>query len=118
MSGNCSGPTDNAAILVRNRETGKTVQRIAKAETITSPEFQAWLAARNAAGSDVYVGMNPIKEVASGRTKENIKDIRHVYLDLDKNGNEALKRFEIQPKSRRQTSFSTRRPASIRSFGK
>ena len=45
---------DNAAILVRNRETGKTIQRIAKAETIASPEFQAWLAARSAAGSDVY----------------------------------------------------------------
>ena len=48
-------PTDNAAILVRNRGTGKTVQRITKAETIASPEFQAWLAGRSAAGSDVYV---------------------------------------------------------------
>jgi hypothetical protein len=83
-------PTDNVAMLVRNRGTGKTVQRIAKAETITSPEFQTWLAARSAAGSDVYVGMNPIKEAAYSRTKENIKDIRHVYLDLDRNGDEAL----------------------------
>jgi hypothetical protein len=83
-------PTDNAAILVRNRGTSKTVQRITKAETIASPEFQAWLAARSAAGSDVYVGMNPIKEGAYSRTKENIKNIRHVYLDLDKKGSEAL----------------------------
>jgi RepB DNA-primase from phage plasmid len=83
-------PTDNAAILARNRGTGKTVQRITKAETIAGPEFQAWLAARSAAGSDVYVGMNPIKDGAYGRTKENIKDIRHVYLDLDTKGNEAL----------------------------
>jgi RepB DNA-primase from phage plasmid len=83
-------PTDNAAILVRNRGTGKTVQRITNAETIASPEFQAWLAARSAAGSDIYVGMNPIKEAAYSRTKENIKDIRHVYLDLDRNGDEAL----------------------------
>jgi RepB DNA-primase from phage plasmid len=83
-------PDDNAAILVRNRGTGKTVQRITKAETIASPEFQAWLAARSAAGSDVYVGMNPIKEGAYSRTKENIKNIRHVYLDLDKKGDEAL----------------------------
>jgi hypothetical protein len=34
--------------------------------------------------------MNPIKDGAYSRTKENIKDIRHVYLDLDKKGNEAL----------------------------
>jgi hypothetical protein len=83
-------PTDNAAILVRDRGTGKTVQRITKSETIASPEFQAWLAARSAAGSDVYVGMNPIKDGAYSRTKENIKNIRHAYLDLDKNGDESL----------------------------
>ena len=83
-------PTDNAAILVRSRGTGKAVQRIAKSETIASPEFQAWLAARSAAGSDVYVGMNPIKDGAYSRTKENIKNIRHVYLDLDKNGDKSL----------------------------
>jgi hypothetical protein len=84
------GPDDNAAILVRNRGTGKTVQRITKAETIASPEFQAWLAGRSAAGSDVYVGMNPIKAGAFSRTKEDIKDIRHVYLDLDKRAGETL----------------------------
>jgi hypothetical protein len=43
-------PSDNAAILVRNRTSGKTVQRIAKAETVTGPEFQIRLpiAARKA----------------------------------------------------------------------
>jgi hypothetical protein len=34
--------------------------------------------------------MNPIKEGASSRTKRDIKDIRHVYLDLDRNGDQAL----------------------------
>jgi hypothetical protein len=83
-------PADNAAILVRNRSTGHTVQRIARAETIASPDFQTWLASQNAGGSDVFVGMNPIKDGAYSRTKGNIKDIRHVYLDLDRNGDEAL----------------------------
>lgn len=83
-------PSDNAAILVRNRATGHTVQRIAKAEVIASPGFQAWLADQNAAGSDVFIGMNPIKDGAYSRTKENIKHIRHVYLDLDRNGDEAV----------------------------
>jgi len=83
-------PGDNAAILVRNRRTGNTIQRITKAETIADPEFQAWLTAHNAAGSDVYVGMNPIKEGAYTRTKDNIKDIRHIYLDLDTRGDEVL----------------------------
>src|SRR5277367_4687097 len=77
-------PDDNAAILVRNRSTGHTVQRIAKAETIASPSFQTWLQSRNASGSDVFMGMNPTKDGAYNRTKENIKEIRHVYLDLDR----------------------------------
>ena len=62
-------PDDNVAILVRNRVTGRTVQRIAKAETIAGSEFQQWLAAQNASGSDAFIGMNPIKEGAYGRTK-------------------------------------------------
>lgn len=88
---------DNAAILVRNRGTGKTVQRIARAEAIASPEFQEWLAAQSAAGADVYVGMNPIKEGAYSRTKENIKDIRHAYLDLDRNGDASLEAIRNSP---------------------
>ena len=83
-------PTDNAAILVRNRSTGHTVQTIAKAETIVSPRFQSWLAGRSASGYDVFMGMNPIKDGAYTRTKQNIKDIRHVYLDLDRKGDESL----------------------------
>ena len=84
------GPEDNAAILLRNRSTGHTSQSIAKAEAIASPDFQSWLAAQNASGSDVFVGMNPIKDGAHSRTKASIKDIRHVYLDLDRNGDQAL----------------------------
>jgi hypothetical protein len=34
--------------------------------------------------------MNPIKDGAHSRTKGSIKDIRHVYLDLDRNGDQAL----------------------------
>jgi hypothetical protein len=90
-------PADNAAILVRNRATGHTVQRIAKAESIASPDFQTWLANQNATGSDVFMGMNPIKDGAHSRTKGSIKDIRHVYLDLDRKGDEALEAIRNSP---------------------
>lgn len=83
-------PTENVAILVRNRSTRQAVQTIAKAEAVANPEFQKWLSNQSAAGCDVYVGMNPIKDSAHSRTKDNIKDIRHVYLDLDRKGDEAL----------------------------
>src|SRR5437899_3254185 len=83
-------PPDNAAILVRNRSTGHTVQSISKAETIAGPGFQTWLTNQSSVGYDVFMGMNPIKDGAYARTKGNIKEIRHVYLDLDRKGDEAL----------------------------
>ncbi len=81
---------ENVAILVRNRSTGRTIQRIARSETISSPQFQNWLTNQIVAGSDIFVGMNPIKDGAFSRTKESIKQIRHVYLDLDRNGDASL----------------------------
>jgi hypothetical protein len=83
-------PAENVAVVVRSRATGKAIQRIARAETVAGPEFQTWLASQNAAGSDVFLGMNPIKDDAVSRIKANIKDIRTVYLDLDRNGEESL----------------------------
>jgi len=83
-------PTDNVAVLARNRRTGQTVQRITTAETVASPEFQSSLRRENSAGADIFIGMNPIKDGAYSRTKDNIREIRHVYLDLDSNGDQAL----------------------------
>ena len=45
--------TDWLAVVVRNRETGDTVQRITTAQHIASPEFQSWLRYKNAHGSDI-----------------------------------------------------------------
>jgi hypothetical protein len=38
----------------------------------------------------VFMGMNPIKDGALSRTKQNIQEIGHVYLDLDRNADQAL----------------------------
>jgi hypothetical protein len=83
-------PTHNVPVLLRNRARGQTLQRIASVETIASPEFQRWLAEQNRAGSDIFIGMNPLKDGASNRTKDNIKEVRHLYLDLDDDARAAL----------------------------
>src|SRR6202035_5144811 len=82
--------SDRIAILVLNRDFGETIQRITSAQKASSPEFQAWLRYKNVNGSDIYIGMNPLRQYASTRTKEDIASIRHVYLDLDQGGLEAL----------------------------
>lgn len=88
-------PTDNVAVLARNRRTGQTVQRITTVETVASPEFQSSLRRENSAGADIFIGMNPIKDGAYSRTKENIREIRHLYLDTD--GREAVESIHNSP---------------------
>jgi hypothetical protein len=82
--------SDRIAMLVLNRDFGETIQRITSTQKAASPEFQAWLRYKNANGSDIYMGMNPLRQDASTRTKEDIASVRHVYLDLDRGGPEAL----------------------------
>jgi hypothetical protein len=86
--------TDRIAVLVLNRDSSETIQRITSAQKASSPEFQAWLRYKNANGSDIYIGQNPLRKDASTRTKEDIESIRHVYLDLDHGGSEALESVE------------------------
>jgi hypothetical protein len=71
---------------VRNRVSGETIQRITTAQRISSSEFQAWLRYKNANGSDIYVSLNAFQDDARGRTKADLKHIRHLYLDLDEDG--------------------------------
>jgi hypothetical protein len=86
--------TERIAMLVLNRDFGETVQRITSVQKAASPEFQAWLRYKNANGADIYIGMNPLKKDAATRTKEDIESIKHVYIDLDHGGSEALEAIE------------------------
>jgi hypothetical protein len=81
---------DWLAVLIRNREDGDTAQRITTAQQVASPEFQAWLRHKNAQGSDIYLSLNTLNEHAHTRTKRDIKEIRHLYLDLDQEGRQKL----------------------------
>jgi hypothetical protein len=83
-------PSDNVAILVRHRHLGHSLQRITKAEIIAAPEFQSVLLEQNRAGADLFIGMNPIRDGAFNRTKQSLKEIRHVYLDIDRDGDHAI----------------------------
>jgi RepB DNA-primase N-terminal domain len=84
-------PEDRVAVLVRNRVREQTMQRILSAEDIVSPPFQDWLKEKNHAGADIFLGMNPLRACSFARTKESIREIRHVYLDLDEDAAASLR---------------------------
>lgn len=83
-------PNDHAAILVRNRIRKQTIQRILSVETIASKPFQHWLQQQNESGADIFIGMNPVREGSRSRTKEQIREVRHAYLDLDEEAGASL----------------------------
>jgi RepB DNA-primase from phage plasmid len=85
--------SDRIAVLVRSRKAGETIQRITTATNAASQDFQAWLRHKNV-NSDVYIGMNTLRHDAQSRTKEDIETIRHLYLDIDRNGPSALEAVE------------------------
>ena len=83
-------PDDQVAVLVRNRGREQTTQRILPADAIAGAPFQAWLKEQNEAGADIFIGMNPMKGGIRSRTKENVREVRHAYLDLDEDAGASL----------------------------
>jgi hypothetical protein len=83
-------PTDRLAVVLLNKRTNSVIQRVASAETMAAPDFQAWLKEHNARRCEVYISMNALHPSALGRTKRDVASIRHVYLDFDVNGTAAV----------------------------
>ena len=81
---------DRLAIVQIDRKTGEVTQRIRTAEEIAGPSYQAHLRAANASGKDIFISMNALAPDAGGRTKQDIVAIRHVFLDIDHGGREAV----------------------------
>src|SRR5580700_11464497 len=86
----CFAPGETIALLLRREAPSATIQRIVQLGTALAPRHLAWLAHENAAGANVYVGANPLRSHSRKRTKECIAAVRHLYLDLDTDGETRL----------------------------
>src|SRR5713101_8067403 len=86
----CFAPGETIALLLRREVPRATTQRIVQLETVLAPRYLAWLAHENAAGANVYVAANPLRSDSRKRTKECIVAVRHLYLDLDTDGEARL----------------------------
>jgi hypothetical protein len=59
-------------------------------EQATAPRYFAWLRYENHNGANVYVAANPLRSGSRKRTKECIAEVRHLYIDIDVNGQERI----------------------------
>lgn len=79
-------PDDWIAVLLKSHHTGGTAQRVGPMSLIANPKFQAWLRAENARRFSVFVSVNAIRPQRKARTRDAIGEIRHVFLDADRDG--------------------------------
>lgn len=83
----CFAPAETIALVLRRE---KTQQRIIPLERALAPRYLGWLAHENETGANIYVAANPLRSGSPKRTKESIVSVRHLYLDIDVDGEARL----------------------------
>jgi hypothetical protein len=86
----CFHPGETIALLLRKESPASTTQRIVTLEQAVEPRYLAWLRYENHNGANVYVAANPLLSGSRKRTKECIAKVRHLYIDIDVDGEERI----------------------------
>jgi len=86
----CFAPDETVALLLRRETPAGITQRVVRMERALEPRYLAWLAHENHTGANIYVAANPLLPGSRKRTKESIAAIRHLYLDIDEDGDARL----------------------------
>ncbi len=86
----CFAPGETVALFLRRENPAGILQRIVPLVGALAPRYLGWLAHENSAGANIYVAANPLRCGSRKRTKESIATVRHLYLDLDTDGEARL----------------------------
>jgi hypothetical protein len=86
----CFVPSETIALLLRTESPAKTIQRVVTLEQALAPRYLGWLAYQNHKGANIYVAANPLLSGSRKRTKECIASVRHLYIDIDEDGDARL----------------------------
>lgn len=86
----CFRPEETIALLLRRENPSATTQRVVRLEQVLAPRYLAWLRHESFSGANVYVAVNPLRPGSRKRTKDSIAYVRHLYLDIDVDGEERL----------------------------
>jgi len=82
----CFAPGESIALLLRRENPAGILQRIVPFERALASRYLGWMAHENSIGANIYVAANPLRSGSRKRTKECIAAVRHLYLDLDTDG--------------------------------
>jgi hypothetical protein len=82
----CFAPGETIALLLRRESAERPAQRIVRLEQAITPGYLRWLTHENHSGANIYVAANPLRSGSRRRTKESIASVRHLYIDIDSDG--------------------------------
>ncbi len=86
--------SETIALLLRRedalRPQQRPQQRIVTLEQVLAPRYMAWLTFENDNGANIYVSANPLRPGSRKRTKESVASVRHIYIDIDEDGDARL----------------------------
>ena len=86
----CFASCETIALLLRREDTPRPQQRVVTLEQVLAPRYMAWLAYQNEDGANVYVSANPLRPGSRKRIKECVASVRHIYIDIDTDGDARL----------------------------
>ena len=86
----CFSAGETIALLLRREGPAAVTQRIVTIEAVLAPRYMRWLSHENANGANIYVAANPLRAGSRKRTKESIASVRHLYIDIDTDGDARL----------------------------
>ena len=81
---------ETIALLLRREDAPRPQQRVITVEQVLAPRYMAWLNFENDNRSNIYVSANPLHAGSRKRTKECVASVRHLYIDIDKDGDARL----------------------------
>ncbi|MBS1814650.1 MAG: RepB family DNA primase [Acidobacteria bacterium] len=97
----CFAPEETIALLLRGENGATPMQRVVRLEQALETRYMAWLSYENQHGrNNIYVAANPLHPGSRKRTKESIASVRHLYIDIDTDGDArlvALRASEMAP---------------------
>jgi hypothetical protein len=82
--------SETIALLLRREDAPRPQQRVVTLEQVLTPRYMAWLIFENDNGANIYVSANPLRPGSRKRTKECIASVRHIYIDIDEDGDTRL----------------------------
>jgi hypothetical protein len=87
----CFAPEETVAILLRRQDAAAPMQRVVRLDQALDIRYMVWLSYENQHGrNNIYVAANPLRLGSRKRTKECIASVRHLYIDIDTDGDARL----------------------------